>query len=98
MRHRVQLQTEEDRSVHHDARNNTGMRLIVEQGITHDLLHGSVSAWRFLSANGVPEDLILRVLSDPSQRRASDTEVAQLQAVRRGAAFPNAPHWPLPSI
>lgn len=49
------------------------MGLIVEQGIAHDLRLGSVAAWRFMSSNGVPEDLILRVLSDPLRRRASDS-------------------------
>lgn len=45
------------------------MTLIVEQGIAHDTLHGSVKAWRFLAANDVPEEVILRVLSDPAKRR-----------------------------
>ena len=56
--------------VHLQQRNNTGMMLIVEQGIVEDTLHGSVQAWRFLAANDVPEDVILRVLSDPAKRRA----------------------------
>lgn len=58
--------------MHQQARNNTRMRLIVEQGIAHDQRHGSVAAWRFMSAQGVPEDMILRVLSNPAQRRATD--------------------------
>ena len=58
--------------MHHQPRNNTRMRLIVEQGIAQDLRHGSVAAWRFLSSHGVPEDMILRVLSNPDQRRATD--------------------------
>jgi hypothetical protein len=58
--------------VHHQARNNTEMSRIVEQGITRDLLHGSVMAWKFLAANRVPEDVILRVLADPARRRESD--------------------------
>ena len=45
------------------------MMLIVEQGIARDTLHGSVKAWSFLAANAVPEDVILRVLSDPARRR-----------------------------
>ena len=45
------------------------MMLIVEQGIARDALHGSVKAWSFLAANAVPEDVILRVLSDPAKRR-----------------------------
>jgi hypothetical protein len=55
--------------VHKQARNNTGMMLIVEQGIVQDALHGSVMAWRFLAANAVPEEVILRVLSEPAKRR-----------------------------
>lgn len=48
------------------------MSRIVEQGITRDMLHGSVIAWKFLAANKVPDDVILRVLADPSKRRNSD--------------------------
>ena len=55
--------------MHQQERNNIGMMLIVEQGIAEDTLHGSVMAWRFLAANDVPEDVILRVLSDPGKRR-----------------------------
>lgn len=61
------------------ARNNTGMMLIVEQGIVQDTLHGSVMAWRFLAANDVPEEVILRVLSEPGKRR---TVGRQPQAAR----------------
>ena len=46
-----------------------GMTLIVEQGIAQDQVHGSVMAWRFLAANDVPEEVILRVLSEPAKRR-----------------------------
>ena len=49
------------------------MMLIVEQGIVEDTLHGSVMAWRFLAANKVPEDVILRVLSEPTKRRLCGT-------------------------
>ena len=48
------------------------MTLIVEQGIVQDTLHGSVIAWRFLAANDVPEEVILRVLSEPAKRRSAD--------------------------
>lgn len=48
------------------------MSKIVEQGIARDLLHGSVMAWKFLAANKVPDDVILRVLADPGKRRESD--------------------------
>ena len=56
--------------MHQQARNNNELMLIVEQGIVHDTLHGSVKAWRFLAANDVPEDVILRVLSEPGKRRS----------------------------
>ena len=65
--------------MHQQARNNSGMTLIVEQGIVHDNLHGSVKAWRFLAANDVPEAVILRVLSEPARRRSPERE---LQASR----------------
>ena len=55
------------------ARTNKDMAFIVEQGITRDLLHGSLVAWRFLAANRVPDQVILRVLGEPGQRRDSDT-------------------------
>lgn len=58
--------------MHHQARNNTEMSRIVEQGIARDLLHGSVMAWKFLAANKVPDEVILRVLADPAKRRDSD--------------------------
>lgn len=59
------------------ARKNKDMALIVEQGITRDLLHGSVVAWRFLAAHHVPDSVILRVLGEPGQRRISDTGALQ---------------------
>lgn len=62
--------------MHQQARNNTRMCLVVEQGIAHDLTHGSVAAWRFMTSHGVPEELILRVLSDPGRRRATDIGAA----------------------
>ncbi|MBC7452570.1 MAG: hypothetical protein H7335_02490 [Massilia sp.] len=48
------------------------MALIVEQAIIQDLLRGSVMAWRFLAANKVPDEVILRVLAEPAKRRVSD--------------------------
>ena len=48
------------------------MSLIVEQGITHDTLQGSVMAWKFLAAHKVPDEVILRVLAEPSKRRETD--------------------------
>lgn len=60
--------------MHQQARNNIEMSRIVEQGITRDMLQGSVLAWKFLAANKVPDDVILRVLADPSKRRPSDAQ------------------------
>lgn len=48
------------------------MALIIEQGIARDLLHGSVLAWKFMAANGVPDHIIARVLAHPADRRLSD--------------------------
>ncbi len=62
--------------MHQQARNNIGMMLIVEQGIVQDTLHGSVKAWRFLAANDVPAEVILRVLSEPAKRRTAERQQA----------------------
>lgn len=69
---RARLQSERRIRVHHQARSNVGMSLIVEQGITHDTLHGSVMAWKFLAGHKVPDAVILRVLAEPSKRRDTD--------------------------
>jgi len=62
--------------VYQQARTNIEMAQIVEQGISRDQLHGSVVAWRFLSSHHVPNEVILRVLSDPAKRRDTDTQPA----------------------
>jgi len=49
------------------------MALIIEQGIARDLLHGSVLAWKYMTAQGVPDHIIARVLAHPADRRLSDT-------------------------
>lgn len=49
------------------------MALVIEQGIARDLLHGSVLAWKFMAAHGVPDQVIARVLAHPAERRLSDT-------------------------
>jgi hypothetical protein len=59
-------------SVHQKDRTNRHMALIVEQGIARDVLHGSVLAWKFMAANGVPDQIIARVLAHPADRRLSD--------------------------
>ena len=58
--------------MHQQARTNTSLSLIIEQGIARDLLHGSVLAWKFMAAHGVPTAMIARVLAYPGQRRQSD--------------------------
>lgn len=65
------------------------MAQIVEQGLTRDLLHGSVVAWKFLASHNVPDEIILRVLTDPAMRRGSDTSAAI--GVARGLAAPDTP-------
>ena len=57
-------------------RTNTHLSQIIEQGLTRDLLHGSVVAWKFLASHNVPDDIILRVLTDPAMRRVTDTAAA----------------------
>ena len=61
-----------DDRVRKQDRTNTAMSLIIEQGIARDLLHGSVLAWKFMAAQGVPDELIARVLARPAERRQSD--------------------------
>ena len=61
-----------DDRVRKQDRTNTAMSLIIEQGIARDQLHGSVLAWKFMAAQGVPDELIARVLARPAERRQSD--------------------------
>ncbi|MFL6660142.1 MAG: hypothetical protein ACJ8GW_18805 [Massilia sp.] len=70
--------------MHQQVRTNRAMAQIIEQGLERDLLHGSVLAWKFMAAQGVPEPLIARVLADPAQRRCSDP------APPRSGPLPNA--------
>lgn len=70
-------------SVHEQHRTNTTLSLIIEQGIARDMLHGSVLAWKFLAAHGVPDDTIVRVLAHPAERRASDAAGARLMTGER---------------
>ena len=70
-------------------RTNTHMSQIVEQGLTRDLLHGSVIAWKFLASHNVPDDIILRVLTEPALRRRTDTSAAI--GVARALSPPDAP-------
>lgn len=70
-------------------RTNTHLSRIIEQGLTRDLLHGSVVAWKFLASHNVPDDIILRVLTDPAMRRGTDTSAAI--GVARALSPPDAP-------
>jgi len=72
--------------VYQQDRTNIEMAQIVEQGIARDQLHGSVVAWRFLSSHHVPNEVILRVLSEPAKRRETD---AQPAPGLEGALSPN---------
>ena len=65
------------------------MAQIVEQGLTRDLLHGSVVAWKFLASHNVPDEIILRVLTEPAMRRRTDTSAAI--GVARALTPPEAP-------
>ena len=77
--------------VHQQDRTNTAMSLIVEQGIARDLLHGSVMAWKFMAANGVPDELIARVLARPTERRQSDEPASRQPAINGAASEPSLP-------
>jgi hypothetical protein len=70
-------------------RTNTNMAQIIEQGLTRDLLHGSVVAWKFLASHSVPDEIILRVLTEPAMRRGTDTSAAI--GVARALSPPDAP-------
>lgn len=85
---RTANEPERDCRVHQQDRNDTRMRLIIEQGIAQDASHGSVAAWRFMSSQGVPEPLILRVLSEPSRRRATDSNAAEAATRHDSPALP----------
>ena len=61
-----------DFSVHQKDRTNHHLALVIEQGIARDVLHGSVLAWKYMAANGVPDPIIARVLAHPADRRLSD--------------------------
>ncbi len=59
-------------------RTNHTLSLIIEQGIARDMLHGSVLAWKFMAAHGVPDDTIVRVLAHPAERRGTDAAGARM--------------------
>ena len=67
-----------------EERNEKGeLKETPEQGIARDMLHGSVLAWKFLAAHGVPDDTIVRVLAHPAERRGSDAAGARLMTGER---------------
>lgn len=53
-------------------RTNSALEGIVRTGIALDREAGSVRAWAYMSENGADDNLILRVLVAPSQRRKTD--------------------------
>lgn len=50
-------------------RQNCFIEKIVERGIDMDREAGSLAAWIYLQRHGIEPEIILRVLSAPSQRR-----------------------------
>lgn len=52
-------------------RENTRIADAIQHAIIIDATAGAAHAWAFLSALGVPDHTILRVLSDRSRRRGS---------------------------
>jgi hypothetical protein len=56
-----------------DNRIDTWLAVIVAKGIAIDYQRGSAMAWAFMSVRNVPTAVILRVLTDPTTRRPTDT-------------------------
>jgi hypothetical protein len=48
------------------------MEARVRQGLVVDAERGAANAWVYMSAQGVPKNVILRVLSAPDNRRDED--------------------------
>lgn len=53
-------------------RTNLDMAKSVEIGLVVDEVEGSNGAWKYLSAHGVPTQIILRVLISKARRRQTD--------------------------
>ena len=67
--------------MHQQVRNNIEMSRIVEQGITRDMLQGSVMAWKFLAANKVPGIRAAQAADNYSAERARKSNNAQILAL-----------------
>ena len=57
-------------------RDNTRLASAIQQALIIDATAGAAQAWAFLSALDVRQETILRVLSGPGPRRASDPQPA----------------------
>lgn len=53
-------------------RSNTTLELTVRYGLVIDYDLGAVHAWTFMANSGVPDRVILRVLSEATNRREDD--------------------------
>ena len=56
----------------HLERLNDSLGNVIQRGILLEAERGPVPAWIFMKDNGVSDIVMLRVLSRPDQRRASD--------------------------
>lgn len=59
------------------ARSDTYLAKIIEQGIAIDAEKGAAHAWVFLTLNAVPTDIAARVLAESGKRRATDAAAAK---------------------
>ncbi|MUI16089.1 hypothetical protein GJV26_27060 [Massilia dura] len=53
-------------------RRNSDMEALVRQGLVVDAQRGAANAWVYMAAQGVPRNVIVRVLSAPDNRRDGD--------------------------
>lgn len=53
-------------------RRNSEMEALVRQGLVVDVQRGAANAWVYMAAQGVPRNVIVRVLSVPDHRRDGD--------------------------
>lgn len=53
-------------------RRNSEMEALVRQGLVVDAQRGAANAWVYMAAQGVPRNVITRVLTAPDNRRDGD--------------------------
>ncbi|WP_338762560.1 hypothetical protein [Massilia sp. METH4] len=53
-------------------RKNSELEAVVRQGLVVDAQRGAANAWVYMAAQGVPRNVITRVLSTPGHRRDGD--------------------------